>query len=60
VIGEREMNILKNIAEENMLIETVTGKNGGAIFGETRILNGRRGSVLVSQYSAKKLSSTEP
>jgi hypothetical protein len=48
VIGEREMNILKNIAEENMLIETVTGKNGGAIFGETRILNGRRGSVLVS------------
>jgi hypothetical protein len=61
VMGEREMNILKNVTVENVLIETVTGETsmskiyGDTNFGKTRILNGRRGSVLVSQYSTKKL-----
>jgi hypothetical protein len=27
VMGEREMNILENVAEEDVLIETVTGSN---------------------------------
>ncbi len=61
VMGEREMNILKNDAEEDILIETVAGEMstlklyGDAIFGKTRILNGRRVSVLVSQYATKKI-----
>ncbi len=55
------MNILKNVAEEDVLIETVTGERsisklyGDTIFGKTRILNGRKGSVLVSQYATKKI-----
>jgi hypothetical protein len=61
VTGEKEANILKNVEEENVLIETVTGERsmskiyGDTIFGKTRILNGRRGSVLVSQYATKKM-----
>ncbi len=60
-MGEREMNILKNVAEEDVLIETVTGERSisklyrDTIFGKTRILNGRKGSVLVSQYTTKKM-----
>jgi hypothetical protein len=60
-MGEREMNILKNVAQEDVLIETVTGERsisklyGDTIFGKTRILNGRRGSVLVSQYATRNL-----
>jgi hypothetical protein len=52
VMGEREMNILKNDAEEDILIETVAGEMSTL---KTRILNGRRLSVLVSQYATKKI-----
>jgi hypothetical protein len=61
VMGEREMNILKNVAQEDVLIETITGERsisklyGDTIFGKSRILNGRRGSVLVSQYATRSL-----
>jgi len=61
VMGEKEKAILKNVAEEDVLIETVTGEKsisklyGDTVFGKTRILNGRRGSVLVSQYATKKM-----
>jgi hypothetical protein len=61
VMGEKEMNILKNVAEEDVLIEMVTGEKslskmyGDTLFGKTRILQGRRGSVLVSQYATKQL-----
>jgi hypothetical protein len=61
VMGEREMNILRNVAEEDVLIEMVTGERsisklyGDTIFGKTRILNGYRGSVLVSQNATKKM-----
>jgi hypothetical protein len=49
VMGEKEKAILRNVAEEDVLIETVTGKKsiskfyGDTVFGKTRILNGRRG-----------------
>jgi hypothetical protein len=61
VMGEREIGILKSVKEEDVLIETVTGKQsisklyGDKIFGKTRILKGRSGSVLVSQYSTKRM-----
>lgn len=61
VMGEKESNILSNVAEEDVIIETVTGKRslskiyGDTIFGKTRILNGCKGSVLVSQYATKQL-----
>jgi len=61
VMGEREMGILKSVEEEDVLIETVTGersiskKYGDTIFGKTRILKGRQGSVLVSQYATKHM-----
>ena len=61
VMGEKEKAILKKVAEEDVLIETVTGEKsisklyGDTMFGKTRILNGRRGSVLVSQYATKKM-----
>ena len=61
VMGEKERAILKNVAEEDVLIETVTGEKsisklyGDTVFGKTRILNGRKGSVLVSQYATKKM-----
>ena len=61
VMGEREMDILKSMEEEDVLIEMVTGEKsiskfyGDTIFGKTRILKGRQGSVLVSQYATKKM-----
>jgi hypothetical protein len=61
VMGAKEMAILQNVAKEDVLIETVTGEKsisklyGDTIFGKTRILNGRKGSVLVSQYATKKM-----
>jgi len=61
VMGEREIDILRNVEEEDVLIETVTGERsisklyGDTVFGKTRILKGRRGSVLVSQYATKKM-----
>jgi hypothetical protein len=61
VMGAREMDILQNVAEEDVLIETVTGERsvsklyGDTIFGKTRILNGRRGSVLASQFATKQM-----
>jgi hypothetical protein len=60
-MGEREINILRNIEEDKVLIKTVTGEAsmsklyGDTIFGKTRILNGHRGSVLVLQYATKKM-----
>ncbi len=61
VMGEKEKAILRNVAEEDVFIETVTGEKsisnfyGDMVFGKTRILNGRRGSVLVPQYATKKM-----
>jgi len=61
VTGEQKMNILRNVEEEDVLIETVTGKHlisklyGDTIFGKIRILKEHCGSVLVSQYAAKKV-----
>jgi hypothetical protein len=61
VMGEHEMDILKSIEEEDVLIETVTGEQsisklyGDTIFGKTWILKGRQGSILVSQYVMKKM-----
>jgi hypothetical protein len=51
VMGEPEINILRNMEEEDVLIEAATGEHsiskiyGDTIFGKTRILKGRRGSV---------------
>jgi hypothetical protein len=65
VTGEQKMNILRNVEEEDVLIETVTGKHlisklyGDTIFGKIRILKEHCGSVLVSQYAAKKLNPDE-
>jgi hypothetical protein len=61
VMGKKEMAILKNVSEEDVLIETVTGEKsisklyGNIILGKTRILNGRSGSVLVSQYATRDM-----
>ena len=61
VMGPKEKNILFNVEHEDVLIETVTGERsiskeyGDTVFGKTRILKGRRGSVLVSQYSSKDM-----
>ena len=61
VIGAKEKSILCNVEAEDVLLETVTGEisiskeYGDSIFGKTRILKGRRGSVLVSQYSTKNM-----
>jgi hypothetical protein len=61
VMCTKEMDILQNVAEEDVLIETVTGEKsisklyGDTIFGKTRILNGCRGSVLVSQFATKQM-----
>lgn len=61
VMGQHEMNILKNVEKEDVLIVSVTDERslsmlyGGMIFGKTCILKGRQGSVLVSQYATKKL-----
>jgi hypothetical protein len=61
VMGEWEMGILKSVEEEYILIKTVVGeqsiskKYGDTIFGKTRILKGRQGSVLVSQYATKHM-----
>jgi hypothetical protein len=61
VMGEKEKEILKSVEDEDVLIETVTGErsiskqHGDTIFGKTRILKGRQGSVLVSQFSSKNM-----
>jgi hypothetical protein len=61
VMGDREIKILRSIEEEDILIETVTGEQsisklyGNTIFGRTRTLKGRSRSVLVSQYSMKRM-----
>ena len=56
------MNILKkNMEEEDVLIETVTGERsisklyGDTIFGKTCIWKGCQASVLVLQYATKKM-----
>ncbi len=61
-MGEQEMDILRNIEEENVLIETITGKHSisklysDTIFGKD--LDSERVTwilILVSQYATKKL-----
>ena len=55
------MDILKDVEGEDVFIETVTGEwsiskfYGDTISGQTRILKGRHGSVLVWQYAMKKM-----
>jgi hypothetical protein len=54
VIVEKEKEILKNVEDVDVFIETATGErsiskqHGDTIFRKTRILKGRQGSVLVS------------
>jgi hypothetical protein len=61
VMGEKEKEILRSVEDEDVLIETVTGErsiskqHGDNIFGKTRILKGRQGSKLVSQFSSKHM-----
>lgn len=61
VMRENEIEILKNVKEESVLSETLTGEHsilkryGDTIFGKTRILKGRHGLVSVSQYAWKKM-----
>ena len=61
VLGPKERSILANVENEDVLIETVTGQKsmskefGDTMFGKTRILKDRHGSVLVSQYSSRKM-----
>jgi mannitol-specific phosphotransferase system IIBC component len=44
VMGEKEINILKNVTEEDVLIETVTGKTSiSKLYGDTIFL-GKQGS----------------
>lgn len=56
VLDKMEMEILKNIAEEDVLIKTVTGVKlvsklyGDIIFGKSKILNGHCGFLIVSQH----------
>jgi hypothetical protein len=63
VMGPKECKILFNVKNEDVLIETVTSEKsiskefGDTVFGKTRILKGQHGSVLVSQYSLKKMYS---
>lgn len=60
-MGAREMDILHNVVEEDVLIKTVTGDKSisklysDTVFGKTRILNGYRGLVLVSVFATKQM-----
>jgi hypothetical protein len=61
VAGINEKDILFDVEEEHILLEGVGGHKsiskeyGHSIFGKTRILKNRVGSVLVSNYSTRKL-----
>ena len=61
VASEREMFLLQEVIEDPVLLEGVGGQTtlsketGDSIFGKTRVLKGRRGSVLVSNYSTKDM-----
>ena len=61
VAGAMEKNILFDVEEEHIMLEGVGGHKsmskeyGDSIFGKTRILKQRVGSVLVSIYSIRKL-----
>jgi hypothetical protein len=61
VAGMKEKEILFDVEEEHVLLEGVGGHKsmskeyGDSIFGKTRILKNRVGSVLVSNYSTRKL-----
>jgi hypothetical protein len=55
VVDEMEMNILENIAEDNVLIKTKKWKIALIAwwhfhFFENKVLGGRIGSVLVAQF----------
>jgi hypothetical protein len=60
VLGEREREILKDVIDDPVLLEGVGGqttlsrKIGETIFGKTRVLRQRQGSVLVFNYSTCK------
>jgi hypothetical protein len=61
VAGMKEKEILFDVEEEHVLLQGVGGHKsmskeyGDSIFGKTRILKNRVGSVLVSNYSTRKL-----
>jgi hypothetical protein len=61
VAGVNEKDILFDVEEEHVMLEGVGGHKsmpkeyGDSIFGKTRILKNRVGSVLVSNYSTKSL-----
>ena len=61
VLGPKERSILANVEYKDVLIETMTGQKsmskefGDMMFGKTRILKDRHGSVLMSQYSMRKM-----
>jgi hypothetical protein len=61
VVGEQEQHILYEVVEDPVLLEGVGGHTtlsreiGNSIFGKTRVLKGRRGSILVSNYSTRNL-----
>lgn len=61
VTGEQYRNILLDVVEEPVLLEGIGGKTslskeyGDSIFGKTRILKHRTGSVLVSNAATKSL-----
>jgi hypothetical protein len=56
--SERDMAILRDLRDELASLEGVSGHTitskqvGDSIFGKTRVLNRRTGSVLVSQYES--------
>ncbi len=61
IAGIKEKDILFDVKEEHVLLEGVGGHKsmskeyGDSIFGKTRILKNIVGSVLVSNYSTRKL-----
>ena len=61
VLGSKECSILTNVENEDVLIETMMGQKsmskefGDMMFGKTRILKDRQGSILMSQYSSQTM-----
>jgi hypothetical protein len=61
VVSERDKDILHEVVEDPVLLEGVGGHTslskeiGDSIFGKTRVLKNRVGSILVSNYSTRNL-----
>jgi hypothetical protein len=61
VMGEQEMDVLRNVEEEDVLIKILMCEHSisklydDTIFGKTQILRGHHGSIFVSQYTMKNL-----